>query len=98
MARERPRASDVPPSGLTGVDGADRGIHMTDRRMNSGHDLAEPPGAVTGEVAAIVRRADELGFSPTRVAIALGVSQSALASIEPTAPGGTEPSSDRRRA
>jgi len=48
---------------------------------NRPHD-AEPAEAVIREVAAIVIRAGELGFSPTRVAVALGVSPRALASIE----------------
>jgi len=61
---------------------------MPDWRVNIAHDLADPPEAVTGDVAAIVIRAGELGFSPTRVAIALGVSPRALASIEPIAPAG----------
>ena len=59
---------------------------MPDSRLSSAHDQADPAEAVTGEVAAIVIRASELGFSPARVAIALGVSPRALASIELAAP------------
>jgi len=60
-------------------------------RMSSVHQ-ADHAEEVPPDVAAIVIRAGALGFSPTRVAIALGVSPRSLGSIDfAAAPG-------RRRA
>jgi len=42
----------------------------------------EPAEVVNGEVAAIVIRARELGFSPARVETALDISPRAMAAIE----------------
>lgn len=58
---------------------------MRGARMSGAHepDHAE---AMAPDVEAIVTRAGELGFSPTRVAVALGVSPRALASIALAAP------------
>jgi len=49
--------------------------------MSSVHQ-ADHAEEVPPDVAAIVIRAGALGFSPTRVAIALGVSQRSLGSID----------------
>jgi len=69
-----------------------RGSRMSSSRMSGAHepDHAE---AMAPDVEAIVTRAGELGFSPMRVAIALGVSPRALASIELAAPPGRDRSS-----
>jgi hypothetical protein len=61
---------------------------MSDSRVSRADGATDPAEAVPAEVAAIVTRAGELGFSPTRVAIALGVAPGAVASIEPAAPPG----------
>jgi len=55
---------------------------MLESRVSWAHDDADPADAVIGEVAAIVIRARELGFSATRVATALDVLPRALATIE----------------
>jgi hypothetical protein len=55
---------------------------VRDARGSHALDGAEPAEAVIREVAAIAIRAGELGFSPARVAVALGVSPRALVSIE----------------
>lgn len=69
---------------------------MRDARTHTAPVDAQHAGALE-EVAAIAMRAGELGFSPSRVALALGFSPRALASIEAaqagartrTAPGTT---------
>jgi len=55
--------------------------------MSAAHEAGHAE-AMAPDVEAIVTRAGELGFSPTRVAIALGVSPRALASIELSAAPG----------
>jgi len=50
--------------------------------MSSVPDPRDREDAATADVAAIISRAATLGFSPTRVAVALGVSPSAQAAIE----------------
>jgi hypothetical protein len=64
---------------------------VLDTRMSSVHQ-ADHAEEVAPDVAAIVIRAGALGFSPTRVAIALGVSPRSLGSIDLAAAPG------RRRA
>lgn len=55
---------------------------MSDRQVPIERDRVDAEDRVPPEVAAIVLRASELGFSATRVAVALGVSARALASIQ----------------
>ncbi len=54
---------------------------MLDVRVGSAHDHVDDE-PVPEEVAALAIGAGEIGFSPARVATALGVSPRALASIE----------------
>jgi hypothetical protein len=58
---------------------------MTDPRVRSERGDAGSEDRVPEDVAAILLRASELGFSATRVAVALGVSARALASVESVA-------------
>jgi len=58
----------------------------SDLQVGSEHGHAHRAEAVPADVVAIVRRAGELGFSTSRVAVALDVVPSALASFELAAP------------
>jgi hypothetical protein len=53
--------------------------------MRSARNHADVEDPVPADLAAIVLRASELGFSATRVAVALGVSARAQASCETAA-------------
>ena len=102
VARERPTASTVSPPPLTHTKLQEHfkvlaasGRHaVADPQAGSEHGHADHADAVSAEVVAIVLRARELGFSPTRVAAALDVSPSALAAIELAAPTGARGSLD----
>ncbi len=77
MARKRPTASDVTPPLSTSPAGA------------GAHERADAPDVPSEELTRIVNRAAELGFSPERVATALGIWPHALASLDrATSPAG----------